>query len=493
MLNYISRTIKQLNLRQWVVLFIFGLFLVTNSAYLSSVPGLLGDEGDEGHNVQELLNKTKPAIQGERSYIGVWIDYLRIPFVFVFGHNTLSLRIIALLFSIAFFWLAYDVLLKIFGEIPGLFGLIALAFSPIYWSEMRIGWAITLLPFFAILTIYLFRKKTDWSPLLAGISAGFGLSTHILFLPVLTAILCVFGIIKLVPNFSLQKIKQLFAKTFVFLIGFWAIFCVQFVNLLINNLDQGNIEKTAGLFSTRLSELFSIAPRFLSGSLFIAQYTARTFNDSMALLITIILLLLIIFGFIFSKHKFAMAGWLIGLSISYLVLVYMIEYYAIRYFIIITLGTWLMAGIGLGEIIGRLRKKISYSFAVILSVVLIITNLSLIIIPFLATSGSNDTFPIIGTSRFEYASGRVATAPLIGCISSLDQIFSNNVHIRNRLYYLADGNPQIRVAKRKQDVRWLISYRMPNDKILPNEVCPYLKNFRVTPTNDMGSIDWPKD
>jgi len=497
--NIISKIIlrvKQWQFRQWTVLFIFGLFVISNSAYLSSVPGLLGDEGDEGHNVYELLNKTKPAIQGERSYIGVWIDYLRIPFVFVFGYNIFSLRVIVFLFSITFFWFAYDVLLKIFGEIPGLFGLVTIAFSPIFWSEMRIGWAITLLPFFAILTIYLLRKKSYWSPLLAGLSAGFGLSTHLLFLPVLMAILGVLGvnwIIQVIHRFSFQQIKQFFADATFFLIGFWSIFCVQFVNLLINNKDQGNIEKTASLFSTRLGELFSIAPRFLSGSLFIAQYTAKTFNDGAALIITIILLLLIICGFIFSRHKYAIAGWLIGFCASYVILIYMVEYYAIRYFIIITLGTWLMAGIGLGEIIGRLHKKIGYSLMIILSIVLIVANFSLIIFPFLTFGGSNDTFPIIGASRFEYASGRVATAPLINCVSSLDQIFSNNVHIRNRLYYLADGNPQIRNAERKQDVRWLISYRLPNDKITPDEVCPYLNNFRVTPLRDQGSVDWPKD
>lgn len=494
--NFLLR-VRQLNLKQWIIIVIFGLFVISNSAYLSGIPGLLGDEGDEGHNVYELIHKTKPAIQGERSYIGVWIDYLRMPFIVVFGHNTFSLRIIMLLFSIAFFWIAHKVLLKYFGEIPGLFGLVVIAFSPIYWSEMRVGWAISLLPFFAFLTIYLIRKKTSWSPLMAGLVAGFGISTHILFLPVLSAIIIIFGynqIVLLIRRFSFQKVRQLLSNFIVFLIGFWAVFCIQYVNLIINTNDQGNIGKTARLFSTRLNELFSIAPRILSGSFFIAQYTARTFSDSASLIITCILFLLIIAGLVFGKHRYALLGWIIGFGINYFILVYMIEYYAIRYFIVATLCVWLLAGIGLGEIFNRLRnKKIAYVSIVPLAGLLVCVNATLIIFPFLASGGSNDTFPIIGTSRFENSSSRIATAELVGCVSSLDQIFSNSVHIRNRLYYWADGNPRISVAKRKQDVQWLISYRMPNDKITPDEVCPYLKNFRVNPVTDRREVDWPKD
>lgn len=494
-LQYFKQWNTTMDFRKWSALIIFFIFFISNAIFLSRIPGLLGDEGDEGHNVQELLTGTKPPIQGERSYIGVWIDYLRMPFELVFGRNAFALRAIMLIFSCVFFWITYSVLRKYFGETTSLFGLIAVVFSPIYWSEMRIGWAITLLPFFAILTIYLIRQNKRWSFLFVGISAGLGLSTHILFLPILTAIIVISLICwlnNLIRHFSTDAIKTTFDKIILFSIGFWSMFCIQFVNLLINNRDQGNIGKTARFFTTHLADFFSIAPRFISGSLFFAQYTAKTFKDNTSLIITIILLLLIIVGFILSRQKIIVILLLIGFIVSFLLLNYMIEYYAIRYFTVTTLEIWLLAGIGLGTIIDILTKnRAAYYCALALSILLASGNLVLIVFPYLATGGSNDTFPIIGQNRFEYASARVDIAPLLVCISSLDQVFSNNVHIRNRLYYLSDGNPAIKVAKRKQDVRWLIDYRMPNDKITPDEKCPYLKNFHVNPVTDRREVDWP--
>lgn len=498
-MNYLFGLIKyNISRVDRIALFLFIVFLFSSLYSISTIPGLLGDEGDEGHNVQELLTGLKSPIQGERSYIGVWIDYLRIPFLFFFGHDTFSLRIPIVLFSCLLFWITYGLLKKHFGKNPAYYGLSMFAFSPIYWTEMRIGWAITLLPFFTALTIFFLQQQKKWSPLLAGLAAGFGLSTHILFLPTLVTIVLFAGILKtgkLLKNFKLPFFKRILFSIFSFFTGFWSIFSFQFLNLLVNTGDQGNIEKTSKLFMTRLDELFSIAPRFMSGSLFIAQYTSKTFRDNTSLIVTSILLFFIVCGFVFEKKRWHATVILLGSITSFIILVYMIEYYAIRYLASISLQFWLLAGIGIGSTVERFFFRVKWiKFgAIFLSIILTVLNYYYIIFPFSATGGSNDTFPIIGESRFEYASGRVKTDDLVRCIKNLDQIFSNSVHIRNRLYYWADGDNNIRISKLKQEVRWLIEYRMPNDKIDPEEVCPYLLNFKVLPVTDRRQVDWPKE
>src|SRR3989338_6806834 len=95
---------------------IFILFLVAQLAYLHRVPGLLGDEASEGENVYQLLQSETLPIIGERSYIGVITDYIRVPFIWVFGYSVLALRIPMLIASVGFFFVAYALLQKYFGD-----------------------------------------------------------------------------------------------------------------------------------------------------------------------------------------------------------------------------------------------------------------------------------------------------------------------------------------------------------------------------------------
>ncbi|MEX0650120.1 MAG: glycosyltransferase family 39 protein [Candidatus Andersenbacteria bacterium] len=166
---------------------VFALFVVMNSLWISSAPGLMGDEGSEGENVYELLTREGITVTGERSYIGPLIDYLRVPFILLFGYTTLAIRLPMLFFSFATFWLAEYVLRTLFGRWAGLYGLVALTFTPIYILYQRLGWTITLFPFFAflILNILLRNWKRKW--LWAGLAGGLGLANHIIFLATLAA------------------------------------------------------------------------------------------------------------------------------------------------------------------------------------------------------------------------------------------------------------------------------------------------------------------
>lgn len=90
-----------------IALFIF--FLIAHAAWLHRVPGLIGDEASEGENVYQILQSHTLVLQGERSYIGPLIDYLRVPFIFVFGYTALGLRAAVLVFALATYWLAAEI------------------------------------------------------------------------------------------------------------------------------------------------------------------------------------------------------------------------------------------------------------------------------------------------------------------------------------------------------------------------------------------------
>jgi len=457
----------------------------------------MGDEGDEGQNISELLTNKKPPLVGERSYIGAWIDYVRMPFVFVFGYNAFALRLVTLIFSASLFGLAYKVLTHQFGEIGGLMGLSAVAFSPIYFAEQRMSWAITLLPFFVILTIYFYQQKKKWSALLMGFAAGLGANTHILFLAVLAGIIITaipITILKLSRNFSKEYLKKVALGALMATVGFWASFGIQYANLVLYKSDQGNAEKNARYFTNRLVELPRLAPRFISGSVYAAHYTSHLFTDTFNRYIWLSLSVLIIAGIILSKKRTTIIAWIFGTAVYLLVLLFMIEYYALRYFSVVTLSIWLLAGVGLGSIFDRYKlRKAGYSLSIILCLLLMLFNFQTILIPFTKTGGSTDNFQILG-EKYGNASDLVDFRPLVSCIENLDNVFSNNINIRNRLHFLANGNKLIKIAPGKYDVKWLIQYREPNSQLKPSEVCPDLLHFAVTPTTDNSrEVEWPKD
>ena len=162
---------------------IFTLFLITQLAYLHRVPGLLGDEASEGENVYQLLQAETLPIIWERSFIGVLTDYMRVPFIWVFGYSVLALRIPMLIASVGFFFVAYILLKKYFGDHIGSIALVFLTFSPIYIVYQRLGWAITLLPVFTVLLAYALQSNWKYKWLISGLIAGIGLQTHLLFFP----------------------------------------------------------------------------------------------------------------------------------------------------------------------------------------------------------------------------------------------------------------------------------------------------------------------
>lgn len=458
--------------RPWIILFC--LFLLTQVLYLHRVPGLLGDEGSEGENVYQLLQADRITVVGERSYISPWIDYVRVPFIAVFGYTTLGIRIPTLLASVLFFLLAAAVLRRMFANEAALWGVSLLTFSPMYMAYQRLGWAITLLPLFAVLTMWLAQKR--WS-LLTGLAAGVGLATHIMFLPTLVALAAM-----ALLHYLKEKFRNLISW-WPSVIGFWAGFGMQFVVLQLRREDQGDPGAVAQLFSERLSGLPGLLPLIVSGSSYVAAYTGQAFSTPVMWVVAILIVALALAAFLLPRKKLTVLGLWVGLVVQVLVLLYVIDRYTLRYFVVPTLWLWMLAGLGISALVAKVPSKVVQWSAVAVAGGLSMWMMAVLFIPFLRTGGS--TADVNLSNRSESAAALVDTRPLFACLAGKGPVFSENVHILNRLTYLARSNEQLKVLpeEEKNQAEYMVHYRLEKDKKASQdgEVCPGLEHFRVMP------------
>ncbi len=468
-----------------IALFIF--FLIAHAAWLHRVPGLIGDEASEGENVYQILQSHTLVLQGERSYIGPLIDYLRVPFIFVFGYTALGLRAAVLVFALATYWLAAVVLRKMFGDWPSLFGLVGLFFSPVYLTQQRLGWAITLIPFFALLILYISQSHGRNKWLLAGLAAGVGLSNHILFLPTLAGIAAassVYGIDFFLKQLMSRKREVGRALSlWPLIVGFWAGFSLQFIVLMLFKEDQGDLTAVAKMLGQRLHDFWPALPVYLSGSSYVASFTGIEFSPVLISLLTGIIILLLLVGTIINWRSIIWWAWWLGLAVQVAVLLYMIDRFSLRYFVIPALAMWLLAGVSLGSLLETIfvkRVHLKFASAMVLAAVFAGWTANSTLIPFLRTGGSTAEFSL--GNRTNSAADFVDVRPLVECLRGRGPVYSEDLHIWNRLQYLSHQYPDLVVMDEKSrgKAMWLVGYRKGNvDEVDAVAVCRELQHFEV--------------
>lgn len=460
------------------ILILFILFLVANTTYLHRVPGLLGDEASEGENVYQLLYAEQLPIVGERSYIGVLTDYVRVPFVGVLAHSTLALRIPMLIASIVFFFIANSLLRKSFGDSVGTIALVFLTFSPIYIVYQRLGWAITLLPVFAIALAYALQSNSKYKWIISGLIAGIGLQTHLLFFPSMVAVLVAMFVVYLAhPDFK-KRIYEL-RNIWQSVIGFWAGFGLQFAVVQFMKEDQGDVSQTTQLFSERMSDLAQSLPTYLSGSSFVAQYTGVEFLPTIIFGITIAIFVLIAAALLFVRRR---ATYVIALFviIHTPILLYMVDRYSLRYFVMLCLALWLLAGIGFGFIVEKLLQKaprLRFAVPIVLAVAFSVWMMMAVLVPFLQIGGSINQFSL--GNRTTSANAFLDDRALIACLRGKGPVYSEREPIQNILLYRSHHYADLIVVDEdhKKDAQWLVSYQEPNN--LKQTMCPEAEYFLV--------------
>lgn len=460
---------------------LFILFIVANAAYLHRVPGLLGDEGSEGHNVYELLNNDSITIIGERSYIGPIIDYVRVPYVALFGYTALALRMLMLTASIFTFFLAYSVLKRLFGKDVGTIALSVFLFSPIFLLQQRLGWAITLNVFFFWLLLYTSMSKGKYAMLLSGLVAGIGLSNDIIFFPTLLATAVCVLVAYLAPSSFRERAVHVLLSSWLIIVGFVAGFGTQFAVLLLFQDDQGSRAEVAAQFSNRLHDFLPSLPLYLSGSSYVARYVGVEFSSNTISIITALLGLLAAIGLFHAKRMYVLLFGL-GLIIHSYVLLYMVDRYTLRYFALLSMIVWLLAGIGVGVVGKRfLPTKLLPYVPSVVAVLLLCWTAYTTFIPFLITGGSLNEFSL--GNRNDKASAFVDIRPLLSCIQGKGVVYSPSQDIYDRLEYLAHQYPDIQVTDgdHKSLAQLTVSYKKPEQAFVSDasSICPDIPFFKV--------------
>jgi hypothetical protein len=468
---------------------LFVLFVIAGCAYLGTVPGLMGDEGSEGENVYQLLHREGITMVGERSYIGPMIDYARVPLVLIFGYSALALRVLVLLLAVFLFWLAMYVFKYWWGE-AGIWAAVGLLFSPVYLLYHRLGWAITLIPFWGILVVALLvsRKKCRW--FLVGLAAGVGMANHILFLPVLAGIIAGAIIYCLIEvKICWQGWRKLLLGGLLLAAGFGVGFNTQFVVILSQHEDQGNPAEVAEGVRDRWAGLPDLMPMVVSGSSYMARYTGAELTYKMTLNVTAVIGVLAGIGVALNWRKRSVWAWLVGGIVQLAVLLLLIDRYTLRYFVPTVLILWVLAGLGAGSIFEKILKGRRYSRvgSVVVAAGLVIWVSVGVLGPFLGTGGSTNEFSV--GNRTDRAAVMVDVRPLIGCLDGVPNVYSENVHIWNRLQYLSHSNESFAVLGEgeKEAAEWEVKYRLKDsgDCSGAKELCPELKHFCVIETSGM--------
>ena len=455
--------------RTWIIL--LGLLVVISTAYLHRVPGLTGDEAAESYEAYKVLEQSGIKPVGINKYVGPLTDYLRVPFIAVFGYTVLASRVLMVLASIAFFALLHRLLSKHYEPDTALLVTAAIVFSPAYLAHQRLGWAIALFPLLTLVALWLAQSKISQRYLLAGLVVGLAAHIHVLYLAMVAA-LAVGLVVYLLPAW--KKILSWWPAV----VGFAAGFGTQAILVYQHSQDPDNFASRGSTFFEKLAELPQALPDLLSGAAYFARYTGQMPSAGLAGLISLAIILLALLAVVLRRDRHTTV-WLLVLLVHGCALVFLVERYIPRYFTTLVLGSWGLAGLGLAELVTRFRAQAAVSLVAV-TVVLAgsVAFVTLVMVPFLQSGGSVAQFRI--GSELENANHSVDTRGLVACLRGAGSVIEQGHLNGYRLQYLAlqypdivhvDDNAEWRIATREQR-------HVPVDRSA-EERCPELPHFSV--------------
>ena len=300
-------------------------------------------------------------------------------------------------------------------------------------------------------------------------------------------------------------------------IGFVAGFGMQFAILLLDREgDQGDPSATTQLFGERISGWFDSFPLYVSGSSYVARYIGEEFSGGLMTVLSSGLVGLVLVGVGLLWRKKTIWAWLAGLSVHLVALLYVIDRFTLRYFVVVSLGLWMLAGIGIGGGLTYLANffvkrsasrstyvtdtprsllafssnftQISKPLDIFLSGSLLVIALMLMwwtagstLIPFLQTGGSVNDFSL--GDRTNSAAALVDERGLVECLRGAGPVHSENIHIWNRLQYVSHEYSDLEVLPEEsgKEAQWIVHYRREDAPggLAPGDLCPELVHFRV--------------
>ncbi len=151
----------------------------------------LGDEGRDVLIVKRMIVDQKFTLLGPTASVGGFFMgpiyyYFMLPFLWAWNLNPVGPAIMVALFGIATVFLVYYVGKQWFSKPVALIASLLYAISPIVIAYSRSSWNPNIVPFFALLSMYLLGKailKTQYNLLFwVGLCAGIGVQLHYIYL-----------------------------------------------------------------------------------------------------------------------------------------------------------------------------------------------------------------------------------------------------------------------------------------------------------------------
>jgi len=268
------------------------------------------------------------------------------------------------------------------------------------------------------------------------------------------------------------------------LIGFAAGFGTQLAVMLLNRGDYTDVVKATAQFHNRIDNLPIVLPDVVTGSAFVARYTGDEFSPLMIDRVVWIIGILVVLGLglsVWQKKKSWL--WAVGLAAHLYVLMYMVQQYSLRYFVVLGLGIWLLAGAGLAMGLKKVWSPLvnSGGLASVVAVGLLLFSVTNVLVPFLQTGGSLEEFGL--GDRSDRAAALIDTGVLLECIKGQGPVYAADVHIHNRLRYMSyNGANDLQVVAQNESIEraeWVISYRYDEAVDEKFELCPELEHWKV--------------
>lgn len=190
--------------------------------------------GDEGRDVLVVYNilQGKFTLLGPTAsvggfFMGPMYYYFMTPFLWLFNYNPVGPAIMVALVGIATVWLIYKVGKELFGTGTGFIAAILYTISPLVVTYSRSSWNPNVLPFFALLTMYILYKATRTNTwylfVVTGILFGIDIQLHYvsiaLGLAMFFYLLCFASVFHTAKKF-LQKLMYFFKNGLLVFAGF---------------------------------------------------------------------------------------------------------------------------------------------------------------------------------------------------------------------------------------------------------------------------------
>ncbi|MEX0650119.1 MAG: hypothetical protein WD200_03895 [Candidatus Andersenbacteria bacterium] len=258
---------------------------------------------------------------------------------------------------------------------------------------------------------------------------------------------------------------------------------MQFVVLALYKEDQGDPGAVAELFSERAQAFKEAWMLYVSGSSYIANYTGLELTPPVTQIISWIVIALAMLAIVLLWRRKAIWLWIAGLMLHLGILLYIIDRLNLRYFTMFVLGLWILAGLGVGAVVERFIKLTSVRTILVITLTVGLSAWTLfgVFIPFVKTGGSVNDFSL--GNRTNTAADLADTRSLIRCLEDAGPVYSENIHIWNRLQYVSHTNAKLTVLPEDdaKQAKWLVHYRRLETPggTAPGDLCPELSHFRI--------------